>query len=56
MIKSWKHKGLRNFYLSGDKSGIIFEHKGRLQVILQLLDAASKAEQLDLRCHFGGLS
>lgn len=48
MIKSWKHKGLRNFYLAGDKSGIIFEHRRRLQVILQLLDAACKAEQLDV--------
>ena len=48
MIKSWKHKGLRNFYLSGDRSGIIVEHQNRLQVILQLLNAASKPEQLHL--------
>ena len=48
MIKSWKHKGLRNFYRFGEKSGIIPEHASRLQVILQLLDAASKPEQLNL--------
>ena len=48
MIRSWKHKGLRNFYLSGDKSGIITEHALRLQVILQLLDAARKPEELNL--------
>lgn len=48
MIKSWKHKGLRNFYNTGDKSGIIVEHASRLQVILQLLDAATKPEQINL--------
>jgi len=48
MIKSWKHKGLKNFYLFGDKSGIIVEHQHRLQVILQLLNAAKKPEQLNL--------
>lgn len=48
MIKSWKHKGLRKFYLSGDKSGILADHAKKLQVILQLLDAASSADQLNL--------
>src|SRR3990167_549988 len=48
MIKSLKHKGLRNFYLSGDSSGIISEHKRRLQIILQLLDAATSPEKLNL--------
>lgn len=48
MIKSWNHKGLRKFYLSGDKSGIIAEHSRRLHVILQLLDAADSPEKLNL--------
>lgn len=48
MIKSWKHKGLRDFYLNGDKSGIIVEHHQRLKIILQLLDAANKPQQLNL--------
>ena len=48
MIKSWKHKGLRNFYLSGETGGIIVQHVSRLQVILQLLDAASRPEQMNL--------
>lgn len=48
MIKSWKHKGLRNFYLSGDKSGIIADHTRKLQVILQLLDAANSPDKLNL--------
>lgn len=47
MIKSWKHKGLKRFYLSGDKSGIQAEHAKRLKIILQTLDAASRPEQLN---------
>lgn len=48
MIKSWNHKGLKNFYLSGDRSGIIVEHSKRLQVILQMLDVANKPTQMDV--------
>lgn len=48
MIKSWKHKGLKNFYSTGSKAGIIPEHAKRLQVILQLLDAANCPERLNL--------
>ena len=48
MIRSWQHKGLKKFYLSGDKSGIIADHAKRLKVILQLLDVADKPEQLNL--------
>ena len=48
MIKTWKHKGLKKFYLFGDKSGIIVEHSHRLQVILQLLDVANSPEKLNL--------
>ncbi len=47
MIKSWNHKGLKRFYLFGDKSGIIAIHAKRLQVILQLLDAADSPEKLN---------
>ena len=48
MIKSWKHKGLKRFYLSGNKSGIIAEHARKLQIVLQLLDAANSPENLNL--------
>lgn len=48
MIKTWQHKGLKKFYLTGDKSGIIAEHAHRLQVILQLLDAATSPNHLHL--------
>ena len=48
MIKSWKHKGLRRFYESGNKSGIIPDHARRLKVMLQVLDVASTPKNLDL--------
>jgi proteic killer suppression protein len=49
MIKSWQHKGLKRFYLTGDKSGVIAEHAKKLKVILQLLDAADAPEKLNLQ-------
>lgn len=48
MIKSWKHKGLRLFYETGSKAGILAEHAKRLKIILQLLDAAEEAEALNV--------
>jgi proteic killer suppression protein len=48
MIKSWKHKGLKKLYLTGNKSGIIPDHIRRIMVILQLLDAATAAERMNL--------
>jgi proteic killer suppression protein len=48
MIKNWKHEGLKNFYLLGDKSGIAFLHIQRIQVILQLLNAATRPEHLSV--------
>ena len=44
MIKSWKHKGLKKFYETGSKSGIVPEHAIRLKILLQLLNAASTPE------------
>ena len=48
MIKSWKHKGLRVFFEQGDISGIQAKHRVKLKIILQLLDAASRPEDLNL--------
>ena len=48
MIKSWKHKGLKKFYFEDSKAGIKPEHARRLTIILQVLDAAEKAEDLNL--------
>ena len=48
MIKSWKHKGLKQFYETGSLKGIQAKHQRRLTIILQLLDAAVKSEDLNL--------
>lgn len=40
MIKSWKHKGLKKFFDTGNKSGITASHEKRLKIILQRLNAA----------------
>lgn len=48
MIKSWKHKGLKRYYQTGNKSGIQPAHAKRLKLILQLLNAAIKPSDMDL--------
>lgn len=48
MIKSWKHKGLEVFFKTGKSIGILNNHAKKLKIILQLLNAADKAERLDL--------
>lgn len=48
MIKSWKHKGLKQFYLMGDKSGIQPSQAKRLKMILQLLDVAEEPKYMNL--------
>lgn len=48
MIKTWQHKGLKQFFLKGSRSGIIPEHALRLQMILQLLNAANHPKRLNL--------
>lgn len=40
MIRSFKHKGLERFFLSGSKSGIRPEQAERLRLILAQLQAA----------------
>jgi proteic killer suppression protein len=57
MIKSWQHKGLKQFYLTGSKAGIRPRHERRLKIILQLLDAAEKPVDLNIiTMHFHTLS
>lgn len=46
MIKS--HKGLRTFFETGATAGIQVAHKTRLKIILQRLNAAIKADDLNL--------
>jgi proteic killer suppression protein len=48
MIRSFRHKGLARFYLTGSRSGIQPSHAGRLRLILGTLDAATKPGDLAL--------
>lgn len=47
MVKSFKHKGLEDFFYSGAKKGIKPEHAGRLARILDRLNAASELKDMD---------
>lgn len=46
MIKSWKHKGLEQFYLTGNTAGIGANYAKRLKMVLQVLDAIEKPQDL----------
>lgn len=48
MIKSFKHKGLRKFFETGDLSGIQARHKSKLRMRLTALDTAKTLEDMDL--------
>lgn len=47
MIRTWKHKGLKLFFETGRKSGIVAAHERRLKIILQQLCAAIKPEDMN---------
>lgn len=47
MIKSWQHKGVREFFLKGSEKGIIPSHEKRLKIILQRLNAAVDAKDMN---------
>lgn len=47
MIKTWQHKGLKDFFSSGSKKGIIPDHAKRLKIILQRLNAAIRAKDMN---------
>ena len=48
MIKSFKHKGLENFYESGSKKGIQAQHSSKLRMQLAALDSALAIEDIDI--------
>ena len=48
MIKSFHHKGLKEFYLTGTKRGIQANHAPKLRRILGLLNVASKTTDINL--------
>jgi toxin HigB-1 len=54
MIRTFRHKGLAEFFETGSKRKIQAKHAKRLRLILALLDVATRAEQLNapgLRLH-----
>jgi proteic killer suppression protein len=48
MIKSFKHKGLENFYSSGNTKGIQAKHAKKLRMQLAALATAYHIEDLDI--------
>ena len=47
MIKTFKHKGLEEFFYTGSKKGIRPEHANRLEKILDRLNAASEIKDMN---------
>ena len=47
MIESFAHKGLENFFLTGNTKGIQHKHAKRLRFVLSWLDAASRIEDVN---------
>ncbi|PIE70633.1 MAG: Killer protein [Deltaproteobacteria bacterium] len=48
MIKSFRHKGLHNFYKTGNMSGIQPKHSKRLRFQLAALDTAKTIDDIDI--------
>jgi len=47
MIKSFKHKGLEDFFNTGKKKGIRLDHADRLGIILDRLNAANEIKDMN---------
>lgn len=48
MTRSFRHRGLENYFLKGTKSGIQAEHERRIQLILSRLSASTSPKDMDL--------
>lgn len=48
MIKSFRHKGLRKFFETGNTSGIQARNASRLRLQLAALDAAAHIDDMDI--------
>lgn len=48
MIKSWKHEGLKTFFLTGSTRGIMPHHAKRLRLRLRVIDIATSIEEMDV--------
>lgn len=47
MIKTFKHRGLEAFFLTGNKAGIQSHHAGKLRVLLTALNAATGPQDMN---------
>jgi len=47
MIKSFAHKGLEKFFLTGSKAGIRADHASKLARQLSILNIALSAQEMD---------
>jgi proteic killer suppression protein len=47
MIKSFKHPGIEDFFYTGKKKGIRPEYAGRLEIILDRLNAANEVKDMN---------
>lgn len=47
MIKSFKHKGLKDFFESGNKAGIVTHHAKKLQILLTALNVAKDERDMN---------
>lgn len=48
MILSFRHKGLKRFFETGDQRGIPAQHAARIRRQLDVIDAATVIEDIDL--------
>ena len=48
MIKSFKHKGIEQFFLQGRTAGIQPKHKNRLRLQLAALESARTIDDMDI--------
>ena len=48
MIRSFRHKGLKRFFETGDRRGIPAQHAARVRRQLDYLNAAKQVEDLNL--------
>jgi proteic killer suppression protein len=48
VIKSFRHKGLKNFYETGGVAGVQSGHKNRLRMILAALDTSLDIGDMDI--------
>ena len=48
MIRSFKHKGLERFFITGSKQGIIPEHAEKIARVLDRLDASTSPADMNL--------